>query len=50
MTLILSMGNTYNRLPATPSLPVVVELGGREDGLSLIEVSAARSQFFDPPR
>ncbi|MGH2759981.1 MAG: CocE/NonD family hydrolase C-terminal non-catalytic domain-containing protein, partial [Actinomycetota bacterium] len=50
LTLVLSMGNTYNRLPATAPGPVILELGDRTTGLRLTAVSPARSQFFRPPR
>lgn len=50
LVLVLSMGNTYNRLPVSLPAPVVLELGGRGDGLYLTEVDAEPSEFFRPRR
>jgi predicted acyl esterase len=50
VALVLSEGNTYNRLPSTPNYPVALEVGARGSDLSLQEVSPSPSQFFTPRR
>ncbi|MFN2589719.1 MAG: CocE/NonD family hydrolase [Actinomycetota bacterium] len=50
LVLILSEGNTYNRLPSAPPFPVTLHIGGQDSGLRLVRVHPKRSQFFVPPK
>jgi hypothetical protein len=50
LVLVLSMGNTYNRLPASGSAVIELELGDAADGLYLTEIRSRASQFFVPSR
>jgi X-Pro dipeptidyl-peptidase len=50
LVLVVSEGNTYNRLPTTPNYPVTLHVGRRASGLSLQVVHPSANQFFTPPK
>lgn len=49
LVLVLSMGNTYNRLPASGFAAAELVLGDPADGLYITEVTPRAAQFFVPP-
>jgi predicted acyl esterase len=50
LVMMVSMGNTYNRLPSAATGPVILQLGTKGGGLTVTEASPDSSQFFKPPR
>ena len=50
LVMMVSMGNTYNRLPSAPTGPVMLQLGTKAGGLTVTEAAPDSSQFFKPPR
>jgi putative CocE/NonD family hydrolase len=50
LVLMLSEGNTYNRLPSTPNYPATLEVGGEQSGLLLQPVNPSSYEFFTPPQ
>jgi putative CocE/NonD family hydrolase len=50
LVMVVSQGNTYNRLPSVPPFPVTLHVGGTDSGLTVLHVTPKPSQFFVPPR
>jgi predicted acyl esterase len=50
LVLMLSEGNTSNRLPSAPNYPATLDMGGRASKLSIQVVHPRPSQYFTPPK
>jgi putative CocE/NonD family hydrolase len=49
LVMVVSQGNTYNRLPSLPPFPVTLHVGGKDSGITVLHVTPKPSQFFVPP-
>ncbi|HEX9235560.1 MAG TPA: CocE/NonD family hydrolase [Actinomycetota bacterium] len=48
LLMVVSEGNTSDRLPSVPPFPVVLHTGGKGSGLTVLQIEPNSSQFFTP--